>query len=125
MIEDGSDHAGVGDERDNFHLAAALDAGQGVDLVDTVDELGPSFVGGASRRSGLGFVVGPNLVSVGASNAMGVGAIEMDQVLVGLWDVDEDAGQKLERVGQGVIVELESRLGLVDEQAGVRVESQP
>ena len=48
----------------------------------------------------------------------------MDQVLVGLGDVDEDSGEKLDGVGQSVIVELVSGLGLVDEQPGVGVESQ-
>ena len=56
MFEDGSNHAGLGDESEDLHLATASVAGQRVDLVDAVDELGPSFVGGASRRSGRGFV---------------------------------------------------------------------
>jgi hypothetical protein len=29
MVDDGSDDGGVGDEGKNFHLAAALSAGQG------------------------------------------------------------------------------------------------
>jgi hypothetical protein len=49
------------------------------------------------------------------SDAIGVGAEEMNQVLVGLGHVDEDSGDKLEGVGEGVIVELVSGLGLVDE----------
>jgi hypothetical protein len=101
-----------------------LVTGQGVDLVDTVDELGPSFVGGSARRSRFGFVLGVNLVSVGSSHAIGVSAVEMNQMSVGLWDVGEDAGEKLEWVGQGVVVELVSGLGLVEEQSGVPVESQ-
>ena len=125
MVEDGSDHAGVGDEREDFHVGAALVAGQRVDVVDAVDELGPSFVGGASRRSRIVFVVGTNLLSVVLPDAIGVGAVEMNQVLVGLGDVCEDAGQKLERVGQRFVIELVSGLGLIDEQSGVWVESQP
>jgi hypothetical protein len=38
--------------------------------------------------------------------------------------VGEDAGEKLEWVGQGVVVELVSGLGLVEEQSGVPVESE-
>lgn len=124
MIEDGSDDGGVGDESEYLHLATASIAGQRVNLVDAVDELGPSIVGSASRRSGLGAVVGTNLLSEALSDAIGVGAIEMNQVLVGLGDVSESSGDKLEGVGQSVIVELVSVLGLVDEQSGVWVESQ-
>jgi hypothetical protein len=76
---------------------------KGVDLVDAVDKLGPSFVDGALRRGRFGFVVGTNLFSVVFSHAIGVCAVEMDQVLVGLGDVDEHAGEELERVGQSVI----------------------
>ena len=32
--------------------------------------------------------------------------VEMDEVLVGLGDVDENSGQKLEWVEQGIVVEL-------------------
>jgi hypothetical protein len=39
----------------------------------------------------------------------------MDQVLFGLGDVDEDAGEKLERVDEGLIVDLLSCLGLIEE----------
>jgi hypothetical protein len=48
----------------------------------------------------------------------------MNQVLVGLGDMCEDSCQELERVGQSVIVELVSGLGLIDEQSGVAVEAQ-
>lgn len=125
MFEDSSDDARLGDESEDLHLAAASVAEQRVDVVDAVDELGPSFVGGASRRSRLGFVVGTNVFSEVLSDAIGIDAVEMDQVFVGLGDVDENACEKLEGVVQGVIVELVSWLGLVDEQARARVESQP
>jgi hypothetical protein len=124
MVEDRSDGSGVGDEGKNFHFTTALRTGQRVDLVDAVNEFGPSFVGGSARRNRFVFVVGANLVSVGSSHAIGVGAIEMNQMFVGLGDVCEHPGQKLEWVGQNVIVELVSGLGLVDEQAGVPVEPQ-
>ena len=72
MVEECSDRSGVGDEGDDFHLATASSTGQGVDFVDTVDELGPSFVSGASGRSRLGVVVGTNRLSVVLSDAIGV-----------------------------------------------------
>lgn len=64
MVEDRSDRSGVGDEGKNSHLTPALRTGQRVDLIDTVDELGPTLVGFASGRSRLVFVVGTNLFSV-------------------------------------------------------------
>jgi hypothetical protein len=45
----------------------------------------------------------------------------MDEVLVGLGDVDEDTGEKLERVDEGLVVDLLSCLGLVEEELGVPV----
>jgi hypothetical protein len=38
----------------------------------------------------------------------------MDQVLVGLGDVDEDPGEKLERVDEGLVVDLLSCFGLIE-----------
>lgn len=69
----------VGDENENSRLAAALVTWLRVDVVETVDQLGPSFVGGASRRIRLGFDLGAKLVSVGSSHAIAVGAVEMNQ----------------------------------------------
>lgn len=90
MVEDGSNDAGLGDESEDLHRATASVTGQRVDLVDTADELGPALVGGASGRSRLVVVVvGTNRHSVVLSDAIGVRAVEMDQVLVGLWDVSE------------------------------------
>ena len=125
MIEDGSDDGGLGDESEYLHLATASIAGQRVDLVNAIDELGPSFVGGAAGRSRLLFIVRANRFSGVLPDAIGVSAVEMDQVLVGHGDVDEDSGDKLEGVGEGVIDELVSGFRLVDEQAGAPVESQP
>ena len=51
VVEDFLDGVVLGDESDDLHLGAALGTGQGVDFIDAVDELGPSFVGGAWRRS--------------------------------------------------------------------------
>jgi hypothetical protein len=49
----------------------------------------------------------------------------MDKVLAGLGDVDEDAGEKLERVDEGFIVEFMKSLGLVDEEPGIPVIAKP
>jgi hypothetical protein len=148
MIEDVSDDGGLGDESEYLHLATASIAGQRVDLVNAIDELGPSFVGGAAGRSRLLFIVRANRFSGVLPDAIGVSAVEMDQVLVGHGNrphsgcfegmrccgapskgippqnVDEDSGDKLEGVGEGVIDELVSGFRLVDEQAGAPVESQ-
>ena len=43
VVQDASDHGGLGNEGDDLHLFPALPAGQGVDLVDFVNKLGPSF----------------------------------------------------------------------------------
>jgi hypothetical protein len=42
----------------------------------------------------------------------------MNPVLIGLGNVDEDSGQELERVGQGVIVELERNWIVYDRVRG-------
>jgi hypothetical protein len=47
--------------------------------------------------------------------------VETDEVFDGLGDVDEDAGQKLERVDEGLVVEVLSGLGLVEEELGFLV----
>ena len=70
MVEDRSDDAGVGDEGEGLHLAAALVGGQGVELVNAIDELGPSFVGGSSRRIRPGFVSRGSVLSEVSSYAI-------------------------------------------------------
>jgi len=45
----------------------------------------------------------------------------MDQVLFGLGDVDEHASQKLEGVDEGLVIDLLSCFGLVEEELGVSV----
>jgi len=110
----------LGDESEDFHLGAASVAGQRVDLVDTVDELSPSFVCGTSV-SRFGLLLETNRVSEGLSNAIRVSAVEVNQVLVRLGDVDEDSSQELERVETGLLVELVSGFGLVEDELGVRM----
>ncbi len=63
-------------------------------------------------------------VPEGGAHAVGVGAIEMDEMLVGLRDVDEHASEELEWVDQGIVVEVVPGCGFIHEQAGGRVESQ-
>ena len=78
VVEDFLDGGVLGDESDNLHHAAALVTGQGVDFEDAIDELGPTFVCGASSCRPLGLVIGRNVASVGLSNTIGVGAIESE-----------------------------------------------
>jgi hypothetical protein len=49
------------------------------------------------------------------TDAVGVSPVESDEVFVGLGDVDEHAGQELERIGELGTVERVSRFGLIDE----------
>lgn len=81
---------------------------RGSDLVDPVDELGPPF---AQRTLGchfIGFTVGPGPGGVhrpvGRTNPVGVNTVEVDEMLAGLGDMDEDAGQKFEGVDEGIVV---------------------
>ena len=61
----------------------------------------------------------------GGADAVGVGAIEMDEVLVGLRDVDEHAREELEWVEKGIVVDVVPGSVFIHEQAGGLVESQP
>ena len=53
MIQDASDDRRLGNEGDDFHLFSASTTGQRVDLVDTVDELGPSLTQSTSSRENI------------------------------------------------------------------------
>jgi hypothetical protein len=103
----------LGDESEDFHLGTASFADQRVDLVDTVDELSPSFVRSASSGSRRWLLLVTNGVMVASSHAIGVDAIKMDEMLVGLWDMNENSGQELEWVGQSIVVEMFT-FGLVE-----------
>ena len=109
----------------DFHLGSARRAGQGVHFIDPVDELGPALAQSTSRRQRLGRFSSATLGPVRGPDAIRVGAIEMDEVLVGFRDVDENSGQKLERVEQGIVVELVPGSGFVDEEPGTLIEAQP
>ena len=96
-----TDGGGLSDESDDFHLGAAS-AGQRVDVIDFVDELRPSFAHRAFRRGRFSLPLPFSLILLGVApmrhggaNAIGIGPIEMHEMLVGLGDVDEHAGKKL------------------------------
>ena len=125
VVEDFANDFGVDDEGENFHPCPAPGAIQRIELVDTVDELGPSS---AQRTAGcrlVDFTVRPGqsvvLRSAGRTNPVGVDAVETDQVFFRLGDMDEDTGKELEGVDEGLVVEVLRSLGLVDEKLGVRV----
>lgn len=129
VVQDASDDGGVDHEGEELHFSPASRTGQRVDLVDTVNELGPSLAPSASFlgsfldafRLVYGRVVGSDGLG---TNAVGVSTVESDEMFVGLGDVDEHPSEKFERVGQSLIVEFVSGLGLKDEQSGVAVEAQ-
>ncbi len=92
---------GLSDESDDFPLGSAP-AGQRVDVIDFVDEFRPSFAQWAFRGSRffllcpVFFVLrGVATMQHGGAHAVGIGPVEMHQVLVGLGDVDEHTGEKL------------------------------
>ena len=45
----------------------------------------------------------------------------MNQMLVGLWDVDEHAGEKLERVDRLAVVDIVACFGLINEEPRFRM----
>ncbi len=61
-----TDGCGLGDERDDFHLCAAL-ASQRVDVIDFVDELCPSFAHRAFRFGRLCLPLALFLVLLGVA----------------------------------------------------------
>ncbi len=45
----------------------------------------------------------------------------MNQMLVGLWDVDEHSGEKLERVDRLAVVDIVAGFGLINEETRLRM----
>ena len=45
----------------------------------------------------------------------------MNQMLVGLWDVDEHSGEKLERVDRPAVIDIVAGFGLINEETRLRV----
>ena len=80
-------------------IGATSIAGQGVNLVDSVDELSPSFVrmssGSGSRLDSLPLLFVTKGLLVGSPHTIGVGAQKMDEMFVGLWDMNENSRQEL------------------------------
>src|SRR3990172_8542227 len=92
VVQDSANDRGLGDEGENFHLFPASTTGQRVDLVDTEDKLGPSLFESASQRGRFILCLPFRRVVTNRSrrtHAMGIGAVEMDEMSVGLGDVDE------------------------------------
>ena len=128
MVQDPTDDAGLGDEGEDLHLGPAARTGQRVDLVDTVDELGPSLGQRGSRRGRLliHLTLWSNATtSAGCPHAIGVSAVEMDQMFVGLGDMDEHSSQELQWVKELLVIGLVPGFGLVDEKLGLRVKAEP
>ncbi len=99
MVQDLPYDAGLGDERNDAHFAAAVFANQRVGFEHTADQVGPSSpksftLGGVE----LFVVVGGSFFSGVFSCSPGVVAVVQDRMLVGLRYVDEHAGEEVERV---------------------------
>ncbi len=48
----------------------------------------------------------------------------MNQMFVGLWDVDEHSGEKLERVDRLAVVDIVAGFGLINEETRLRMTGQ-
>lgn len=80
VVKDFSNRVGFGGEGEDFHLATAPLTGHRLFK---------------ARRGGEAWSGSTGLAWVGMANAIGVSAVEMNQVLVVLGDVCEDSGQEL------------------------------
>ena len=92
-----------------------------------IDELSPPSAQTASGRGEVVRFIGRRhiVAPVRCTDAVGVDTVEMDPMSVGFGDMDEHAGQKLERVEQGLVVQFMSCFGLVEEELGFRVIAKP
>jgi hypothetical protein len=110
VIEDLVDDSRLDDESENFHSGPAPRTIEGLGLVDTVNELGPSTAQGAPGCRLVGFTVRLDPGGV-------VGPVEEDEVSFGLGNMDEDSGQELEGIDEGVVV-LDGlpALGLIEQE---------
>ena len=98
MVQDLADDAGLGDERNDAHCAAAFFANQRVGFEHPADQVGPSSTKGFTLGGVERVVVGcGSFLSGMLSSSSGVVAVVQDGMLVGLGDVDEHPGEELER----------------------------
>src|SRR3972149_2077927 len=97
MVQDLADDAGLGDERNDAHFAAAVFANQRVGFEHTADPVGPSSAKGFAL-CGVELVGGGSFFSGMFSCSSGVVAVVQDGMLIGLGNVDEHPGEELERV---------------------------
>ena len=96
MVHDLADDAGLGDERNDAHFAAAFFANQRVGFEHTADQVGPSSTKGFAP-GGVELVVDGcgSILSGMFSSSSGVVAVVQDGMLVGLGNVDEHPGEEL------------------------------
>ncbi len=99
MVQDLADDGGLGDEGDDAHSAAAVFANQRVGFEYTADQVGPSSAKGFTL-SGVELVVVRcrSFLSGMFSCSSGVVTVVQDRMLVGLGNVDEHAGEEVDRV---------------------------
>ena len=123
MVQDSTNKAGLGDEGQDLHLGPAAKTGQRVDLVDTVDELRPTLSQSGSERGRLDFASPPfgRVVSKRSrrTQAVGIGPVEMDEMLSSLGDMDEHSSQELQGVEKRLVIDLVAGFWLVEEKLGV------
>lgn len=98
MVQDLADDAGLGDERNDAHFAAAVFANQRVGFEHTADEVGPSSAKGFALCGVELVVAGCESFFSGMFCSSGVVAVVQDGMLIGLGNVDEHSGEELERV---------------------------
>jgi hypothetical protein len=98
MVQDLTDDAGLVDEGNDAHFPPAVFANQRIGFEHTTDKIGRSFPQGFPL-GGVGVVGGGGWsASRIFSSSSGVVPVVQDRVLVRLGDVDEHAGEELERV---------------------------
>ena len=98
MVQDLADDAGLGDERNDAHCAAAFFANQRGGFEHPADQVGPSSTKGFTLGGVELVVVGcGSFLSGMFSSSSGVVAVVQDGMLVGLGNVDEHPGEELER----------------------------
>ncbi len=99
MVQDLADDAGLGDERNDAHFAAAGFTNQRVGFEHTADQIGPSSAKGFALGGGEHVVVScGSFLSGMFCSSSGVVTVVQDRMLFRLGNVDEDPGEEFERV---------------------------